>query len=53
MVQGQPGQTVHETPISKITTAKWSGVCFAGAKTSVQTPVPLKIKIKKRRDSLV
>jgi hypothetical protein len=25
MVQGQPGQIVHETPISKITRAKWTG----------------------------
>jgi hypothetical protein len=25
MVQGQPRQIVHETPISKITRAKWTG----------------------------
>jgi hypothetical protein len=24
-VEGQPRQTVHKTPISKITTAKWTG----------------------------
>jgi hypothetical protein len=25
MVQGQPGQILQETPISKITRAKWTG----------------------------
>jgi hypothetical protein len=25
LVQGQPGQIVHETPISKITRGKWIG----------------------------
>jgi hypothetical protein len=25
MVQGQPGKIVHESPISKITRAKWTG----------------------------
>jgi hypothetical protein len=40
-VQGQPRKIVHETPISKITTTKWTegvtqavfaGACFASVK---------------------
>jgi hypothetical protein len=47
-VEGQPRQIVHETPISKITTVKWSrGVAHAGpllckAKPCIQTPAPPK-----------
>jgi hypothetical protein len=40
-VQGQPGQTVYHTLISKITRAKWTGAvvkgqstCFASVKPS-------------------
>jgi hypothetical protein len=46
MVQGQPRQKVHETPISKITRAKWTGgvaqAYLVTVKPWFQTPAPLK-----------
>jgi hypothetical protein len=48
------GQTVCETPISKITRAKWTGdvtqvVELARVRSRVQTPVPPKKKEKKTK----
>jgi hypothetical protein len=49
MVQGQSEQMAYETPISKITKAKWTGgmlkqyrTYFVSAKPQVQIPVPPK-----------
>jgi hypothetical protein len=54
MVQGQPRQTVHETPISKITRAKWTGGVTQAVehllckhKTLSSNPSPTKKKKKK------
>jgi hypothetical protein len=57
-IQGQPGENVHETPISKITRAKWTGgmaqvvgrpLCKCEAlKIKNPRPTPKKKKKKKR-----
>jgi hypothetical protein len=52
----QSGQIVHETPISKITRAKWTGgvaqiveCLFCKHKVLNSTPIPTKKKKKKRK----
>jgi hypothetical protein len=52
MVQGQPGQIVHEIPISKITRTKWTWRCGSSCRAPEFKPQFHQKEEEKKRKTL-